>query len=478
MNIKSLYFNKRFWQLAIPLALPIAFQNLLSASSTMVDTFMVASLGDTALSAVGMASQFTWLFNCVVFGLGSGTALFVAQYWGTGDKKAIHKTEGIALTCATIASLVFCLAGFFASDGIISVFSRSPAVIEYGSEYLQYACWSYIPLAMSFVLCSILRSTESVKLPVIISLITSGFNIIFNYGLIGGNLGFPRMETAGAALATTIANWLGLLVLIVICMVQKNILRAPVKELLAFRWHNVAHFLRKAVPVICNESIWALGTVVMNAILSNIGDEYYAGVTILRTVENVAFVFAVGLCNACAILVGKEVGAGNIREAKETSLRFSFVMPLFSILTSACLILLRYPIVDLFTMNGEYSDVSVRTAVMCITTYACILPFRNVPYLNIVGVFRPAGDPRTGLICDMIPLWLIAIPVTAVMAFVVKLPFNLVFLIMYLCEDIPKASICIGYYLTDKWIRPVTEEGKAALEVFKAEKAAKKSVSK
>ncbi len=327
---------------------------------------------------------------------------------------------------------------------------------------------------MSFVLCSILRSTESVKLPVIISLITSGFNIFFNYGLIGGNLGFPRMETAGAALATTIANWLGLLVLIVICMVQKNILRAPVKELLAFRWHNVAHFLRKAVPVICNESIWALGTVVMNAILSNIGDEYYAGVTILRTVENVAFVFAVGLCNACAILVGKAVGAGNIREAKETSLRFSFVMPLFSILTSACLILLRCPIVDLFTMNGEYSDVSVRTAVMCITTYACILPFRNVPYLNIVGVFRPAGDPRTGLICDMIPLWLIAIPVTAVMAFVVKLPFNLVFLIMYLCEDIPKASICIGYYLTDKWIRPVTEEGKAALEVFKAEKAAKK----
>ncbi len=126
MNIKSLYFNKRFWQLAIPLALPIAFQNLLSASSTMVDTFMVASLGDTALSAVGMASQFTWLFNCVVFGLGSGTALFVAQYWGTGDKKAIHKTEGIALTCATITSLLFSALRDFLRPTVLLAFFQDP----------------------------------------------------------------------------------------------------------------------------------------------------------------------------------------------------------------------------------------------------------------------------------------------------------------------------------------------------------------
>ena len=470
MNIRSIYFNKRFWRSAIPLALPIAFQNLLSASSSMVDTFMIAGLGDTALSAVGMASQFSWLFNCVIFGLGSGTAIFVSQYWGNNDKKSIHRTEGISLTAAVIVSLLFCFFAFFFSDFIIGIYSKTPLVIEYGAEYLKYACWSYIPIALSFVMCIVLRSTESVKLPVAISLATSAMNIVLNYCLIYGRFGLPRMGTAGAALATTLANWLGLAVLIIICLVRKNILCAPLRELLGFGRRHVAEFFIKALPAVGNETIWALGTVTMNAILSNMGDEYYAGVTIQRTVENVAFVFAVGLCNACSILVGKAVGSGQLKEAKETAIRFSFVMPLLSIATSLLLVLLRHPIVSLFTMNGEYSQLSISTAALCIATYALILPARNMPYLYIVGVFRPAGDPRTGLICDIIPLWLISIPVTAVLAYFVKLPFSLVYLIMYLCEDIPKAAICIGYFLTGKWIRPVTDEGKAALEKMKAEK--------
>lgn len=470
MNIKSIYCNKPFWKSVIPLALPIAVQNLLAASFAMVDTFMVAGLGDTVLSSVGMASQFSWLMNALIFGLGSGTALFVSQYWGTNDKKSIHKTQGISMVMAASVGLLFCLIAFFAAPFILRIYSKTPEVIEIGSSYLRFVCWSYIPNALTYTLSTVLRSTEKVKLPVVIAVVTALLNMSFNYCLIYGNFGFPEMGAAGAALATSLSNWISFFVLLIISFARKNILIAPPSELFGFNMHDVAVYLRKAVPVICNEATWALGTVTMNAILSNLGDEYYAGVTILRTVENLAFIFIVGLCNACSIIIGKQIGAGQVREAKENTVRFSFIMPLFSLLTCGILILLRHPIVGLFTSNGEYSPLSVSTAIMCITTYACMMVFRNMPYLYIVGIFRPGGDPKTGLLCDMIPLWLISIPTTAILAYVVKLPFNLVFMFMYICEDIPKAALCICYYLTDKWIRPVTEKGRLALEKIKSEK--------
>lgn len=470
MNIKSIYLNKPFWKTVIPLALPIAVQNLLAASFAMVDTFMVAGLGDTVLSSVGMASQFSWLMNAFIFGLASGTALFVSQYWGTDDRASIHKTQGMALIMSLSVSLIFCLTAFFASPLIVRIYSKTPEVISLGSSYLKFVCWSYIPNALTFTLSTVLRSTEKVKLPVLIAVITALLNMSFNYCLIYGNFGFPKMGAAGAALATSLSNWISFIVLLIISVVKKNILIAPLSELFGFSARDFKNFLKKAVPIVCNEATWAVGTVTMNAILSNLGDEYYAGVTILRTVENLAFVFIVGLCNACSIIVGKQIGAGKVREAKENTVRFSFIMPLFSILTSSVLLLLRHPIVGLFTSNGEYSALSISTAIMCITTYACIMPFRNMPYLYIVGVFRPGGDPKTGLLCDMIPLWIISIPTTAILAYVVKLPFHLVFMFMYLCEDIPKATLCICYYLTGKWVRPVTEEGKLALKKMKAEK--------
>lgn len=470
MNLKSIYGDKPFWKKTLRLAFPIAMQNLLAASFSMVDTFMVAGLGGTVLSAVGMASQFTWIMNSIVFGFASGTAIFASQYWGAGDKKAIRRTQGMALLSTFLISLLFCTFGFFLSEPIISLFSGTAAVIKCGGQYIRYVCWSYIPNALIFILCTILRSTESVKLPVVISGCTSLLNVFLNYCLIYGALGFPEMGAAGAALATSLSNWTMLFVLVLICAVKKNICWAPPRELFGFSIKHIKEFMSKAVPSTANETVWAMGTAVMNAIISNMGDDYYAGVTILRTVENVVFVFAIGLCNACCIIVGKSIGAGEIKQAKNDTVRFSFIMPVLSIFTGGCMFLLRYPIVNLFTMSGEYTPLAISSAIICMSVYSFVMPVRNIPFLMIVGVFRPGGDAKTGMILDLVPLWCISIPITFILAYVVKLPFTAVFWLMYALEDIPKAAVCIKYYLTEKWIRPVTDAGIKGLEKYKAEK--------
>ncbi len=466
MNFKSIYFNKPFWKTVLPLAIPIALQNLMAASFSLIDTFMVAGLGSTTLSAVGMATQYTWLFNICIFGLTSGTALFVSQYWGTKDRDSINRTEGMALLLAIGTALMFFLVGLLFPEVILRIFNKDETVITIGSSYIRYACFSYPAYAFNFVLYTVLRSTEKVRLPMLLSVFNAAVNAFLNYSLIYGFGPFPRMEAAGAALATSISCWTTTLLLLTVCFIQRNIVVAPLGKLFVFTKKHFSSFMRKTIPALLNEGVFALGTTVLNIILSNISVESYAGVTILRTVENLAFVFIVGLCNACSIIIGKSIGSGDIIGAKKDATRFLCVMPLFSIITSTAMILLRGPLVSLFTFSGEYTDIAIKSALYCILIYSLDMPIRNIPYLTIVGIFRPGGDPKTGMICDVSALWFISIPLTALLSFL-GVPFEIVFLLMYLSEDIPKTILCIIYYISGKWIHPVTPEGRLALEKLK-----------
>lgn len=101
--------DKKFWSVALSLALPIAVQNLLTSSFTLVDTIMIGQLGDVSLSAVGMAGQLSWLLNMVLFGFCSGGALFISQYWGVKDLDGIRRTIGIAVMSSFIVSVLFTL---------------------------------------------------------------------------------------------------------------------------------------------------------------------------------------------------------------------------------------------------------------------------------------------------------------------------------------------------------------------------------
>ena len=467
VNFKKLYMNRPFWKAALGLAIPIALQNLLSASFSLVDTFMVAKLGGDHLAAMGMAGQWSWLLNIFIFGLVSGTSLFIAQYWGVKDLRSIHRTSGIAITSSILISVIFTLTGAVHPEFIINVFSKTPQIVEYGSDYLRIASYSYPAVALNLIFCAILRSTEKVKLPVVVSLFTAVLNAVLNYCLIFGIAFFPEMGIEGAALATCISSWAGVIILVLISYVQKNILIAPMNQLFGFSAKHFRLFYRRAIPVIFNEAAWGLGTVVINAIFSNMGDDYYTGVTIYRTFENIAYVFIIGLCNACSVMIGKSIGSGQIERAKEDAWRYTAIMPVACIATGAIVVLFREYFVMAFTSGAEYSPAAITAAVGCLLVYGCEMPIRNIPYLMVVGIFRPGGNSKLAMICELCCLWFISIPLTAIFAFVFKLPFIYVFLFMFLLEDVPKTALCLYNFIRDKWINPVTEEGRIAFEKYK-----------
>lgn len=463
---KKHFGDMGFWRVALKLAFPVAMQNLLTSSFILVDTIMVGQLGDLSLSAVGMAGQFGWFLNMITFGMCSGAAVFISQYWGAKDTAGIRRTYGIAVVSVCLISALFFVIGLLFPEGVVRIFNREPDVVEAGAAYLRIACWSYLATGVNMVFCIVLRSTENVKLPMYVSLVTTVLNAFMDYGLIFGAFGMPEMGIRGAALATVISAWAGPVLILAVSAIQRNMLISPIKELFGFNKRSIAEYYEKATPVIINETLWGLGTLLFSVIFANLGYQYYAAVTIFRTFENIAFVFFIGLCNASSIMVGKNVGAGHIKRAVEDSRRFVLFVSLCSVLTGVLIIIFRFQLASVFNLSGSITPETLKLTASLLLVYGIELPVRNLPYILIVGTFRPGGDTKIGMKLDLLSLWLCSVPLTTLAAFVFKLPFIAVFAIMYIAEDYLKVILCVKYYFTYNWLRPVTDQGIKGLEEF------------
>jgi putative MATE family efflux protein len=458
-NIKKFFLDSVFWSDVVRLALPISLQNLLTNSLGMVDTLMVSQLGDVALSGVGIGGQFSWLMGLFLFGLGSGSAVFISQYWGIKDIKQIKSTYGILLLNSLFVSLLFMSVGLIQPAFIVRLMNNEPAVLDVGVKYLKIAVFSYIPIGLNSVFGTLLRSTEEVKLPILTSSITAVTNVILNYALIFGKFGLPEMGIEGAALATAITSWLSPLILLLFAVCTKNIMYVKITELFRFGWANLKRFYKISLPVILNESLWGVGTFGYSMVFGQMAYENLAAIMIYKTVEGVAFIFFVGLCNACCVLVGKAIGAGYINEGFKTGVKFTVLMVSFSVIVGTGLILLRDPIINMFNYTGNMSEFTKTAVKAILLVYGIEVIIRNIPYVLIVGVFRAGGDTKTGMKYDIMCLWFFSLPMTWLAAFVFRLPFVAVFILMLLCEDVPKVTMCIYHFVKKKWVKPLTEQG-------------------
>ena len=464
--------DRPFWKVLLRLALPVAIQNVLTSSFQLVDTLMVSNLGDVTLSSVGMAAQWGWLAAVLSFGLCSGMSVFVAQYWGVHDHKGIRRVLGMGTFTCIVLSAAFLTVALAAPEWVLSLFNRDPEVVATGCRYLKIVCFSYPAVALTTILSAVLRNTERVKLPMYVSIVTTVANAFADYGLIFGKFGFPQLGVEGAAIATCISAWLGPVLIVLFSLFEKNLLCGPLSELTSFTLRQLGEFFSRALPVILNEGFWALGILVLNMIYSNEGYEYYAGMTIFRTFADLAFAFYVGLGNACVIMVGKSVGRGKIRRGVEDATRFTVLLPLSGVLIGGLTILLRYPLISIFSAGGNLSPLTLSTALWVTVFCSCEVAFRNVSYVQVVGVFRSGGDTLRGMLYDLGSLWLVSIPAALLAAYVLKLPFNAVVAVAYLAEDVPKCVLCLRHFRSMRWLQPVTAEGREGLESYRAEESA------
>ncbi len=448
-TLKKYWGDRQFWKVTLSLALPIALQNLLTSSFALVDTIMLGSLGDVPLAAVGMAGQLSWMMNLVLFGFSSGAGVFFAQYWGGQDRAGIERTLGLGFINTSCSAVVFTFLGALIPGQVMSLFTGEAETIRYGVEYLRIACISYLGISLNILLGALLRSTECVKLPLYSSLASvvtnAALNALFIYVL--------RMGVKGAAIATAISAWISPVVILLLGRRGNTVLRGMQLRRM-FHWPRgfVPHYYRISMPVMFNESLWGLGTVLYKLMYSNASTEFYASLTIFLSVEGLTFSFIVGMCNACAASVGKQIGAGREEEGFITARRFLCLEPLFC--GTVGLIILCSRRVLLMPFSG-ISPETRQAAQVILGFYAVENIIRNISFFAIVGIFRSGGDTKTGLFFDMGCLWLLALPFAYLGCFVLKWPLIWVYPLMLLVEDLPKATVCLIHFARRSWIRPV-----------------------
>ncbi len=453
MKRKTGLFDRSFWQVVLPLALPIALQNLLSNSFRLVDTLMIGRLGDVSIAAVGLAGYISFFVELIGFGLASGSAVFLAQYHGAGNRRGISRTFGALLTFTVPVGILFTVMTICIPERLMGLFTDDALLIAEGVRYLKYACYSYTALMLSTALGITLRCTENVRLPMYVSGMCALLNAVLNYTFIFGLFGLPAMGVAGAGLATAISSALSPLLIILISIKKRNVLIMPLNMLFDLKGF-LKPFWSRALPVVLNELMWSLSIVLINMVFGRLGTDNYAAFTVVRTIENIVFVAFVGICNACNILVGKNIGAGKIEDAKMYAKRFLLLVPVFGVTLGILIALLRGAAVSLFDLSAT----AAHTARMLLLMYAVDVSIRNIPYLGVVGIFRAGGDTKTGLWCDVGVQYLLVVPVTVLCGLVWKVPFLWTYLAMLIVDDVAKLCIVVPHFVKMKWIRPIAAD--------------------
>lgn len=308
--------GNEFTNKILKLALPITAQQFMLALVSACDAFMLGGLNQNSLSAVSLASQITFVFNLILTALTIGENMFVAQYYGKRDFDGLRTSAGLVLRYVFIISILFLLAAFFIPETLMRLFTNDTILIDYGIKYLKVIGLSYIFSGVLQVLQGILKNCGYAGRCTIISAVVVCVNIILNVILIYGYMGFPRMEIAGAALATVIANGLGLVITIYILHLKKEFW-IGVKDIKNREVHITRKFWKHVYPVLFNELAWGGGFTMYSVILGHLGSDAIAANSIANITKNLLICGCTGFGYGGSIIVGNLLGKGNLSEAKK-----------------------------------------------------------------------------------------------------------------------------------------------------------------
>ena len=426
--------------------LPMAIQNLINVAISSTDVIMLGRYSEVTLSASSLASQVQFILILLLFGIGSGATVLTAQYWGKRDIKSIEKVMAISIKVAFTLSLFFFIFAFFFSRNAMRLFTNDEATILEGIKYLKIVSFSYLTTSISIVYLVTMRSVERVVISTVTYATSFISNFIINYLLIFGNFGFPKLGIRGAAIGTLIARLIELG--IVFYYNSKN------HHFVSIKWKYIKSldpllkkdFLKYSSPTMMNELLWASGTATGVAILGRLGNSIVAANSITSVVRQLAMVFAFGLANTAAIMVGKEIGKKDFHTAEIYSKKLLLYSFLSSLLGVALLLIAK-------PLNIEVENYLNFT--LNILFY--YIPLQSISAVLIVGVFRAGGDTKFALIADILPLWCGSVLISAFAAFYLNLPTKVIYLLI-MSDEIIKQPLIIWRYRSKKWINNVTRE--------------------
>ena len=448
--------RKQFLLYALKLAFPIMIQNLISTLVNSADTIMLGYVSQTAMAASSLANQYTFVLFCFYYGLGIGTSVLCAQYFGKGDKQTVERIIGLAARVAILISLLFFVFSFFAPEEIMKIFTDSPQTIKEGAAYLKVLSFSFVFMGFSQVFVSALRSVGKIVFPSALYVVSLLVNVMMNAAFIFGLFGLPRLGVVGVALGTVSARAVEVILCFVYSAAGKDI-KFRLKNLFRRSGVLVKDFLKISAPSVVNDLMWGMAATTCTAILGHIGDDMVAANAVAVMVVNMGAIVCRGFSNATTIIVSQTLGENRMEDTKVYAKRMLWLTVIVSLL-GCCVILAIRPFMVQF-----YHDKLTETAIyylgiiMIMTTWRLV--GEGINTCLICGCFRGGGDAKFGMVVDTVFMWGVSVPLMAIAAYVLKLPPIWVYFVMTL-DEFEKMPVVFAHYFKFKWMKNITRDQK------------------
>lgn len=452
--------DKAFYMYVIAIAIPMVLQNVVTNSVNLLDNIMVGQIGTDQMSGVAIVNQFMFVFNISVFGAVAGPGIFGTQFYGKNDVEGQRNTFRMKLVLGTLLIAAAMLIFSFFDTELISLYLRSGsssdslrATLEHGKSYMSIMLFTTIPFSIGQVYSSVLRECEETKIPMIGSISAVGINLLLDYVLIFGKLGFPMLGVKGAAIATLVAKFVEASVIVIWTHTHAKRVKCVVGlyRSLKIPFDLTKTVFIKSLPLFANEFLWAYGITAMTQSYAYRGIEVVAAQNISGTLSNLFGVIYIQIGAAISIVVGQRLGAGKLKEAKD----YDNKMIVFGLMVCSLVSLIMLPVAEYFPNIYNTENNIKELATFFIIIQALAMPLWSYT-TSCYFTLRSGGNTMITFVFDAVFMWVVVIPLVFVLTRFTPWDVGTVYVIVTLSEII---KVIIGYYMvkSDSWLRTIVD---------------------
>jgi len=446
-------FTRTFNRSLIILVVPIALQSLITAVINLIDVLMLGFIDQSAMAAVSLAAQVTFVLTLFYTGLATGTGILTAQYWGKNDVKAIQSVLSISLMCSICISFLFFGLSLFFPEQLMYIFTDDNELVRYGTNYLRVISFSYLAIGLSQMYFSVVKSMENARISATISSICLLLNIVLNAICIF--ILFPSMPEkaiSGVAAATVCVRFIELG-----CCILHSKARGQVHFHLPFYKfldkNLFKDFLKYTVPILGNFIVWGGALTATTTIIGHVSVDMVASNSIATVVKDLVIILCAGIASGGSVLVGKYLGNNDLEKARKAGNRIICYAFLFGLIAGASILLIKPLIFTFMNLNDEAQG--YLNGMLYICTFYCI--GKSVNSTIIGGIFPAGGDTKFGFWCDLIVMWFIILPLGFISAFFWQVHPIILYAIISL-DEIIKLPVAIIRYIKYRWLNNITRE--------------------
>ena len=453
--MKKLIGSKGFYKMVLAICIPIVIQNGFTNLASLLDNIMIGQLGTLSMSGVSITNQLLQVFNVTIFGTMSGPGIFMAQFYGKKNKEGVENCFRIKLIIGIIITLLAIFLFYTFGQQLISLYlNDNPQdnlkTLNYGMDYLKIMIIGLIPFVITQVYSSSLRETGNTVLPMIASVVAVIVNFCINYILIFGHFGFPQLGVTGAAIGTVVSRVVEMSINIVggyrntylkEAMVLKKVPLSLTKEM-----------LKRGLPLLCNEILWSISIALISQSYSTRGIIAVAAINITTTVTNFFMIVCYAMGNSISIVVGQQLGAGEIEKAKDYDLKMLFMNFVMCLAIGIVLFNVSSLIPQIYNTSLEVKAL----ASQLLKIAACMLPIISI-YYSSYFTMRAGGKTFLTFLFDSGYTFVFTFMSALLLTRLTSLPILTIYLLVQ-CVDIPKATLGLVLVRKGIWVHNIVSD--------------------